>query len=337
MDKKPEAFAEYNKELLKMSSLPFESLGEKGVFISIPNARITTISCRSTFHLDNNRSELETFGISGNVCIFFDEASRKMMTFDAQGNIKELEDNLTIKYNFVSAAPDEWDTVFANRDSIYIPNPPYSNMANNVAPQKGHISALAGDSKEYLTLEDDGLYLCYFSIWHRMGKGCISIDDVFSKNEGNARFSSLAHGYSPAQDHVYFVISKKVFEYQIHKVTYESDSSGKTKLTFTEQLLPSFPADDEIIDFTSDGRIFFIAFKKSGIKKYSLDMYGKGPLKEKRTFYEKSHDLFVDKSIAAVKLGRSVSQRVLYVTVGDSAVYRLSLDGVPDYRIRITE
>jgi hypothetical protein len=338
MDNKPEAFTEYKKELTRMAAGSFEKLGEKGVFISVPTAQITRISCRTKFPMGSTyRSKPDTFGIFGNICLFYDEVSRKSMISDARGNIKTVDDASLSRYNLISIAPNEENTVYANADSIYIPNPPYSNTPHITQPQKGNISALAGDSNEYLTLEDNGLYMCYSSIWHRMGNGCISVSDVFSNNGGKAKFILLTHGYSPDQDHVYFVISKKAFQYQIHKVTHESDSGGNTKLTFTEQLVPSFPADDEIIDFASDGRIFFIAFKKSGLKKYSLDMYRKGPLKEESAFYEKCHDLFADKTLVAIKLGRSASERVLYVTAGDSAVYRLSLDGEPDYRIRIIE
>lgn len=335
-DKEPEAFAEYKKELDKMEHLQFARFGERGEFVSVPNAQFKRMSCRMEIEYDHgNHSTPYTFGISGNVCLLFDETSRKMMICDARGNIKELEDTELIQYNFLAAAPDENKAVFANSYSIYIPHTPYTYLANNVTPQKGNIIALAGNSREFLTLEDNGLYLCYFLIWHDISKGCISIDDVL--NDENARFILLTHGYSPAADHVYFVITKNTFSYQIHKVTFESTSLGETQLTFTEQLLPSFPADDEIIDFASNGRIFFIAFKRSGIKKYSLDRHRRGFLKEERDFYKNSHDLFLEKSIAAIELGWSITGRVLYVTVGDSTIYRLSLDGVPDYRIKILE
>lgn len=338
-DKKPEAFAEYKKELLKMQHLQFESLGEKGAFVSAPNAQFTKISCRQKIvYPPSKHSTPYTLGILRNVCILFDEASRKMMTFDTRGNIKELKDTELIKYNFLAAAPDESEAVFANSDSIYIPHPPYSNLANNVTPQKGNIIALAGDSREYLTLEGNGSYLCYFSIYDNLGKGCISIDDVLSKNDENGRFISLTHGYSPGEALVYFVIIKKAFYYQIYRVTHESGPSGKKQLTFSEQLLPTFPADDDIIDFASNGMDFFIAFKRSGIKKYSfLNMYRKGPLKEDGDFYKNSHDLFKENSVAAIELGWAAMEQVLYVTVGNSTVYRLSLDGVPDFRIRILE
>ena len=340
MDKKPEAFVEYKKELIKMASLPFESFGDKGIFLSAPDAQFTKIYCRTIFQFSTNDSKPYTFGISDNACIVFDEASHKMTTFNAQGNSKDLKNSFPTTYHLVSFTENELDAVYANKDSIYIPNPPHANIGRHIAPQKGHIIGLAGDSEEYLTLEDNGLYLCYFSKGPTIEKGCISIKDVFSNDSGEGdrqpRFISLVHEYSYASTH-YYVISKKGLAYQIHKVTHEYDSSGKTIFNFSEQFYPSLSADDEIIDFDTDGRSFFIGFKSGAIKKYSLDMYGKGPLKEDQIFHDKSHDLFKDKSISAVKLGWSVSDRVLYVTVGNSTVYRLSLDGVPDSRIRIIE
>jgi hypothetical protein len=328
----PEGFSEYKKELLKMETLPFERIGDKGDFASIPNGKIVKISCRATFDYDKNPSKPYTFGISGTVCKFFDETSDRTMTLDAQGNIKEAEDNLLVKYNLVSIATNESEAVYAGSDSIYIPKPPYSNMATLEIPQKGHITALAGDSHEYLTLEDDGLYLCYSSIRNRMGRRCISINDAIPSSGENARFVLLSQGRD-----AYFVVSKNAELYQIHKVTHENDSAGNARLALTEQLLPSFPVEDEIIDLASDDRVFFVAFKQTGIRKYSLDMNGKGPLKEDKIFYDNSHDLFVNKSVTAVELGRSVSEHVLYVTVGTSTVYRLSLDGIPDSKIRIVE
>jgi hypothetical protein len=338
MSEKPEAFTEYNKELDKVALLQFEKTGDKGAFITVPNAQIAKISCRSSFRLDEKPSAPYTFGVSGDVCIFFDEVSRRLITFDAQGNIKELNAPLLIKYNLFSAgyadAPDALDSVYAKNASIYIPNPPYPSIDKNIMAQKGNIVALAAGSSEYSTIEGNGLYLCtYFARFYRKDSICVSADELFSAKNGHVLFVSLT---KPVQYQNYYAIVKMELEYRLYKITH-SESSDKTIFNSPEQLLPSFPVDDEIIDFASNGRDFFIAFKRSGIKKYSLDMYGKGPLKERKDFYTNSHDLFRDKTIAAIELGRSVTDHVLYVTVGNSTVYRLSVDGVPDFHIRIIE
>jgi hypothetical protein len=48
-----------------------------------------------------------------------------------------------------------------------------------------------------------------------------------------------------------------------------------------------------------------------------------------------SSSFLADKTIRYIRIGRSVTARALYVTTGGSIIYRLNLDGVPDYPIEI--
>jgi hypothetical protein len=80
--------------------------------------------------------------------------------------------------------------------------------------------------------------------------------------------------------------------------------------------------------------VFFIKFANGTIKKYTHS-FGKEPLKEVKSFYECSHDLFEKKTINSFDVGRAVQTPAIYFTAGDDKIYRLNFDGVPDSKIEI--
>lgn len=175
-----------------------------------------------------------------------------------------------------------------------------------------------------------------------MGQACISVDDDIIPNSDKSannsrRFILLTRGHSSAVSGLYFVISRIAKYYQMHEISYAQDpKTRKTSFAFSEISL-SLSTEDVIIDFESDGRSFFIAFEKNGIKKFSIDQHRKVPIKENKDFYKNAQSILGAGKISAVKLDRSVSERTRYVTFGNAVIYRLSMDGIPDYQIRITE
>lgn len=342
LDKLPKSFVEYKAELLRMGSMKMERKGEESVYLDISGTRLTNLICRSGFNLIGGRKKSSTFGIDTQAsCYVFDVISQQWLAFNHQGTLIKPTEAPLSQYMYVSLSQgDLMYYVYANADSIYTPKPPYTNLDKHVTPQKGDISALAGDSNEYLTIQDNGQFLCYFSIWGRIGSGCISIRDVYNLNENESlqlpRFISLAHRYNPAQDHVYFVISRASDYYQIHKVSNEWNSETKKAEFIVLDIFPTLPANEDIINIASNGHDIFIAFAKSGIRKYSLDKHGKGPLKEDIAFHINSSSLLAGR-IKSFAIGRSVHVRSLYVTASDSTVYRLSIDGMLDYRIEVKQ
>lgn len=272
----------------------------------------------------------------------YDDASRKWLTFDAQGRIEEAYNSLLSRYAFFDTDLEEWnDYVYANSDAILLPATSlYPERI--LKPEKGKVSALVGDSNEYLTIQDNGRSLCYSSRYHHMGQACISVDDDIIPNSDKSannsrRFILLTRGHSSAVSGLYFVISRIAKYYQIHEISYAQDpKTRKTSFAFSEISL-SLSTEDVIIDFDSDGRSFFIAFEKNGIKKFSIDQHRKVPIKENKDFYKNAQSILGAGKISAVKLDRSVSERTRYVTFGNAVIYRLSMDGIPDYQIRITE
>jgi hypothetical protein len=313
VDKKPEAFSEYKREISKITYLPVVRIAnDVNSFLEVPDTILTELHCETNFSPTGLMTSVaekspETFGIRGNVCRVFDERSRQWLFFDSQGNIQKPIGGVSAQRG-------------ANLNARSTANlPETSDNLSNV-----DLTKLKGKNVLALTIENHGRHLCYVVGEER---GCISMDDFLSQNgrqiDRNAIFTLVTQEVSST---AYFIfIIKSDDHYQI----YRWSCDGITPLS------PVLLTREEITTLETDGNDFFIVFEQSGVKKYSLK-FGQSPLTENQAFRANMRG-FSPGKIYSSRLGRSVSERTLYITNGTSQVYRMSLDGILDYRVGISE
>jgi len=302
MDRKPEAFMVYKEELRRMASMEMTAIGEKAVLLEIPGSKLTKLLALNKYYV-------------------FDDVSQKWFVFDAQGHFGESDNKLLYEYKFFSGWGE--NAIYANPDLIYLPSDSL-HPDRYINPQKGGISALIGDANTYMTIEENGQSLCYFTIYAGIGSGCISLKDIPASLESHGTPKLIA---LTGNDRISYAVAKTQGKYQLYEISspYSPRKPFHSKLEFTiEPLSLTIPADREIVALASEGGDIFIVFADSVIAKYSIHKQMGGPIEETNRFQAR---------------GGQISSLFLrgpfYYTTGNSKIYRVSTDGFEDFSIKI--
>jgi hypothetical protein len=145
MDRHPEAFSKYKDELRKTATMQFKRIGDEGVFIEIPGARFTELTCSSDFIWNFDNSKPWNRGIEGVVCTVLDEASHKWLAFDARGKFIE---------HYVFSSSDSKVDVKSIIARSFLASKPLSSVKVGRSVSERALYVTTGDSKIYrLSLE----------------------------------------------------------------------------------------------------------------------------------------------------------------------------------------
>jgi hypothetical protein len=77
----------------------------------------------------------------------------------------------------------------------------------------------------------------------------------------------------------------------------------------------------------------YIAFRNEGIRKYPFPWKSNEKLEEKKAFFDRSNKLFKSDPLS-VMIGSAVNAPAVYAVTGDDRIFRIALDGTPDYIVK---
>lgn len=338
----------FKEELEKSKSLSLEPIDEKGVFFRQPGRSFNHIHSRTGYPNNSNY-----------MYYVFDDVLKEWITIDRRGkNLKPKASSMP-KWDFMNSF--EWSgyPLYATKDSIFYPldeNPIYGQHHKRgdiqyIPAQKGGISALAGNSDSFFTIEDHEALLCHYGRYYVEQKyypgkviqdrlvpyflNCLTGSDLPSSHEDNTFKDSIFRYVVTTLNHGLFVVTRSPKLWHVYNIGNYDEEAKKGNLTIKEFF--SFPGEKEITAFTATGNDFYVAFKKEGIKKYSIIPFGiagKTPqVKEDTIFFMNSRKASYAE-VTSMVVGSAINLNALYVTTGEDKIYRFSLDGVPDYIIK---
>jgi hypothetical protein len=316
----------YKTVINKMKIGNLVPMGDKGVFLTLKDKKLSIIYTRD---LD---------------VMVYDEVAGKWLTLDSRGKFLKLRTSKLPEWLFFSFDESMGWHIYANRDAIFYPvdEKPIFREIKFIEPEHGNISALSGSVTDFFTIEDNESKLCHYgyinvSYINPAEKGpdflkCWSWSDLPKPRDDDrleeAKFKFLAPigmAFTRIEDAVQFVV---MTPNKWHFYNYERG-------TITELSL-SFLPDKEITAFVTavDKDGFFIAFKHDGIRKYIFKEHSVWV--EDKIFHGNSSSVF-NGVVRSLAIGHTTNNSALYAVTGEDTIYRFSLEGFPDYLVRMKD
>lgn len=328
----------YKAAIDKMKNAELSPIGEKGVFVSFTGRNLSKIYTRKGDNIPGKIDALE---------MVYDAASEEWIVLDASAKLLKLENSKLPKWNFFSSH-EMWSwPIYANKDSIYYPvdeNPMIVGMqyksgdVKYIKSENGDISALIGFVWHFFTIEHNESKLCLYGQLMPAEKGygflkCLSWEDLPKSKDGDslsgAKFKFLSpipvlQGITPIEDGVLFIVATQT---AWHFYTYVGGA--------IRELPISFPSNREITAFATTTVIngLYIAFKDDGIRKY---IFKENTIVEDESFRKNSFSI-LNGDIKSLAVGQTRNNATLYAVTGDNLIYRFSIEGFPDYLVKMKD
>jgi hypothetical protein len=319
----------YKAAIEKMKNAELIPMGEKGVFLSTKNKKLCKIYTRQDIEM------------------VYDEVAGDWLSLDARGKFLKLNNSKIPKWDFFSYH-EMWSwPIYANRDAIYYPvdeNPMIFGMqyksgeVKYIKSEHGDISALTGFVWHFFTIENNQSKLCHYGELMPAEKGygflkCLSWEDLPKSKDGDsllgAKFKFLApipvlQGVTPIEDGVLFIVATQT---TWHFYTYVGGA--------IRELPISFPSDREITAFATTTGIngLYIAFRSDGIRKYT---FKENAIVEDESFRKNSFSI-LNGDVKSLAVGQTRNNAALYAVTGDNLIYRFSIEGFPDYLVKMKD
>lgn len=334
----------YVESINKLNLTPAD---EYGVFLRLPGKKLTRVYSKIN---KSSKSYYESI-----VNYVYDEVANEWVAIDGSGNVLEQKISKLPKWNFMSSNEVWGYPIYADNNKIFYPveeNMIPAGMRYDkgeikfISSHKGNISALAGTLEHFFTIEDNGLSICeYARDWKKGGEflpyllNCFTGKDLPSSKEDDSFSDSKFMYLNDTLNHGLFVVTKTPKYWHVYSFMESYDEKVKEVRLFIKEMF-SLTADREITAFMAPGNSFYIAFKGDGIRKYDIIVPLNVTGKEK-PYVKEDHDFFINSrqikysTIKSLTIGYAVNIQALYAVTGENMIYRFSLDGIPDYQIKI--
>jgi len=308
-----------------MDNIDLVPMQAKGLFLKVPGRKFIRIYA----------------SLLDPILYAYDDVSKDWLAVDIRGMIIDYNVSDLHNYLFIDSHSNKKNRhVYASKEKIFHA----TNIGGNtgsITAHVGNISAIAGNSSDFLTIEDNGRMLCHYGVdfidqsyysKRKTGSGftpylmrSFTVEDIpYSKNDDSILASSFK--FIAGKDGHFIVITKTLKFWHVYKFHGRYDKELITNhLKLTEIL--RFPIVEEItaVAYKND---LYIAFKNRGIIKYDG-----WDFKEDPTFTKNIREaLYPD--ISSLALGNGKNIWVIYAVTGDHNIYRFSLEGIPDYQVK---
>lgn len=317
----------YKAAIDKMKNAELVPMGEKGVFLSTKSKKLCKIYKRH------------------GMVMVYDEDAGEWLTLDGRGHPLKVHCSKLPKWDFFSSHELEAWPIYANKDVIYYStdeNPMIVGMqyksgeVKYIKSEYGDISALSGFVWHFFTIETNGSKLCLYGQLKPTEKGYgflkyLSWEDLPKSNDGDslsgAKFKFLApipvlQGVTPIEDGVLFIVATKT--------TWRFYAYVRGDI---RELPICFPSDKEITAFATSTNIngLYIAFKSDGIRKY---IFKEKTIVEDESFRKNSFSI-LNGDAKSLAVAQTINNAALYAVTGDNLIYRFSIEGYPDYLVKM--
>jgi len=340
----------YQDAILQIKNARPSPADDMGVFLRLEGCKLNRVLKRGEF--------VERY-FQKTVYYFLDSTSGNWWAVDSRGKRLNPENLHLPRWDFF--IPDShWlgapipPYIYANQKFIFYPKGLETPEGNWEETQGGivyipahapDITAMAGKNSLFFTIEGNGRLLCsyeggYRKVTHHDGVErkedhlphfleSYSANDLPASdiNDGvkKSQFKFLIQ--SPRDD--YLVVTKTPDNWHLYRLFLKSQ-----KKWFQFKEIDVFPASREITAVAQDYDSLFISFKGEGVRKYSMFYsHGKNKLKEDVEFHKRLSK-YIPSDLSSMVLGSAGDVRAIYATGNDDRVYRFSLNGVPDFRIK---
>jgi hypothetical protein len=314
----------FTKEMEKIASMSADPAGEPGLFAEVPGSALTRVVCATYGVRSPFTAHSETFATSGFPCSVFDEARQGWVYLTPEGGTRDSHFSVPGDHRFVTWNGQLRPVAFVNKTSIYDPStitPP-----RHIKSQRGDISSVSGNTFSLLSVEDEGRYVCSYHLHSLDKSSCTAID---TDGMGHARMLALSKFYE-APVEAFYGVSQSGDHYIVHKIN-DADEHGRPTLTFIEiGKVPANAPFRDILVTPGGGTVYLLL--GNGLKKLYApkDQEGK-TLQEDKAFAEAFQRL----PFANDVMDFAVQGGSLYLVTGNANVYRIHVDGTPDFRISI--
>ena len=339
---------DYQNVLLRMKNARPSPADDMGVFLRLKGCKLNRVLRR-----EDPITE-EYFGKT--VYYVFDNASGKWWAADSRGKRVNPE-NLQLPHwdFFISNSRGLIPPcIYSDRKSIFYPKGLetregyWEETKGGIVYIPAHapdITAMAGDNFLFFTIEGNGRLLCsyeegFMKVTYRDGVRSVKdylphfresysatdlppsdVDDGVKKSQFKFLIQSSRDDY--------LIVSKTLKHWHFYRLLLRPQ---KERFQFEE--MDVFPASREITVVAQDYDSLFISFKNEGVRKYIMpSRYEKHKLKEDVEFH-KGLSKYIPADLSSMVVVSAGDVRAIYVTGNDDRIYRFSLNGVPDYRIR---
>jgi hypothetical protein len=207
------------------------------------------------------------------------------------------------------------------------------------------ITAMAGNNFLFFTIEGNGRLLCSYEGGYRKvthHDGVERIEDhlphfLESYSANDLPASDINDGVKKSQFKFliqslrddYLVVTKTPDNWHLYRL---SPKPQERRFQFEE--LGIFPASKGITAVAQDYDSLFISFKDEGVRKYSMpSRHEKNKLKEDVEFHKRLSK-YIPSGLSSMVVGSAGDVHAIYATANDEKIYRFSVNGVPDFRIK---
>jgi hypothetical protein len=207
------------------------------------------------------------------------------------------------------------------------------------------ITAIAGNNFLFFTIEGNGRLLCsyergYMKVTYEEGVRSVKdylphFRESYSANDlpasdidDGVKRSEFKFLIQSSRDN-YLIITKTLKNWHFYWLFLRPPEE---RFQFEE--MDVFPASREITAAAVDYDSLFISFKDEGVRKYRMpSRHGKDKLKEDIEFHKRLSK-YIPSDLSSMVVGSAGNVRAIYATGNHEKIYRFSVNGVPDYRIK---